>query len=218
MIDTYFEKIIHPDDPYLFHITHVTNLEKIIKSNALICRNEAPNFTDSSHLDVQKKRMEIDKIPSGFSKSLHDYVPFYFAPLSPMLCAIHNGRVPNKIQEDMIYFVSRVSRVVQNRIPYIFSDGHPITIGLSDFYQDLKDLSELDWELMKAKYWADTEEDGDRKRRRQAEFLLVNSCPLSIISSICVKDQTKLEYVKEAFMNSTNSHTPQFRITEGWYY
>lgn len=219
MVDNYFHKIILPSDPYLFHITHISNLESITQNNGLLCRNKAPTFADSSHLDVQEKRLVIDKIPFGFSQSLHDYVPFYFAPLSPMLSAIHNRKVPNRVQEDMIYLVNKVSRVVQNNLQFIFSDGHPITKGLSDFFQDVKDLSEIDWELMKAKYWPDTPEDGDRKRRRQAEFLLVNSCPFALISSICVKDQTKLEYAQAILSGAAkNSHKPQVRITKEWYY
>lgn len=219
MVDNYFQKIILPSDPYLFHITHISNLEGIIQNKGLLSRNRAKNFIDSSHLDVQEKRLVIDKIPTGFSQSLHDYVPFYFAPLSPMLCAIHNHKVPNRVQEEMIYLVSKVSKVEQNNLPFIFSDGHPITKGLSDFFQDINSLTEIDWELMKAKYWKDTEEDGDRKRRRQAEFLLVNSCPFEIISSICVKDQTKLEYIEEIFTKTApNSYKPQIRITNEWYY
>lgn len=216
-MDNYFEPIIKPSDPYLFHITHIDNLASLI-NYGLICRNKGIDFIDSSHLDVQNKRQNISKIPSGFSHSLHDYVPFSFAPLSPMLSAIHNNKVPNRVQTDMIYLVTKVSIVVDNKLSFIFTDGHPITTGLSDFFQDISDLPEVDWDIMKAKYWADTQEDQDRKRRRQAEFLIADSCPFSIISSICVNDQTKLECVKAVLASNPNSHTPKVIVKCNWYY
>jgi hypothetical protein len=44
--------------------------------------------------------------------------------------------------------------------------------GLTDFYDDLNDLKEVDWNVMTLRIWKDTNDDPDRKRRRQAEFLV----------------------------------------------
>ena len=52
---------------------------------------------------------------------------------------------------------------------FVFTDGHAI-MQLSKFYDDLGYLTEIDWDIMEEKYWRDTIEDPDRKRRRQAEF------------------------------------------------
>lgn len=35
----------------------------------------------------------------------------------------------------------------------------------------LADLERLDWNAIRSRHWADTPEDPDRKRRKQAEFL-----------------------------------------------
>ncbi|MGF1494886.1 MAG: DarT ssDNA thymidine ADP-ribosyltransferase family protein [Microcoleaceae cyanobacterium] len=51
-------------------------------------------------------------------------------------------------------------------------------ISYSRFFDDFSLLNQvIDWEIMQERYWADTEEDGDRKRRRRAEFLIYKSCP-----------------------------------------
>ena len=44
--------------------------------------------------------------------SVHDYVPFYFAPRSPMLSAIHNGQVAGcgLRQQDIVHLETTVGR------------------------------------------------------------------------------------------------------------
>jgi hypothetical protein len=39
-------------------------------------------------------------------------------------------------------------------------------MAFSDFYDDLNDLETIDWDIMAAKYWRNTFDDPDRKRRR----------------------------------------------------
>ena len=44
--------------------------------------------------------------------------------------------------------------------------------GYTDFFDRLDDLDKVDWKIMKSKYWNDTDEGLDRKRRHQAEYLV----------------------------------------------
>ena len=61
----------------------------------------APNFTPNDELsyrtihnaEIQQKR-QIKQIPYGFGGVVHDYVPFYFGYLSPMMLNLKTGRVP----------------------------------------------------------------------------------------------------------------------------
>lgn len=43
-------------------------------------------------------------------------------------------------------------------------------------------------EIMNARYWRDTDEDPDRSRRRQAEFLVHQYFPWSLITEVGVMD------------------------------
>jgi hypothetical protein len=51
---------------------------------------------------------------------LHDYVPFYFAPRSPMLYALLQGRVGgfNGSQEDIVYLVTRTDKIIDSGSKY----------------------------------------------------------------------------------------------------
>jgi len=49
---------------------------------------------------------------------------------------------------------------------------------MSQFFNDEDSLEEVDWNAVKLKRWTDTEDDPDRKRRKQAEFLVFNELPL----------------------------------------
>jgi len=60
---------------------------------------------------------------------------------------------------------------------------------LSEFYYDLGYLSEIDWEIMEEKYWSDTQEDPDRNRRRQAEFLSFNKFSWNLVEKIALPGQ-----------------------------
>jgi hypothetical protein len=74
-------------------------------------------------------------------------------------------------QQDIIHLVSNVQAVVEAGFSFVFTDGHGIMV-LTDFFEEIGDLDHIDWDLMSSRYWYDTAEDPDRKRRRQAEFLI----------------------------------------------
>ena len=55
--------------------------------------------------------------------------------------------------------------------------------GYTDFFDRLDDLDKVDWKIMKSKYWNDTDEDPDRKRRRRAEYLVHQLFPWHCLTS-----------------------------------
>ena len=77
---------------HLFHITDVKNLPSISQSGFLFCKKTLSQRllepVDISHTNIQNERSS-ERIPCAMEGTLHDYVPFHFAPRSPMLCAIH---------------------------------------------------------------------------------------------------------------------------------
>lgn len=74
----------------------------------------------------------------------------------------------------------------------------------------------MDWNTVYANYWADTNEDMDRQRRKQAEFLVYQSCPWDIVSSIGVlSDSVKIKV--EKILNQYAMITP-VQIQRQWYY
>src|SRR5579885_2830987 len=95
----------------IYHITHLDNLPKVIAANCLCCCaiQDRRGMTHKSiaHNSIQDKRART-LVPCGPGGTLHDYVPFYFAPRSPMLYTIHRGNVPGYEdgQEPLVHLVT----------------------------------------------------------------------------------------------------------------
>ncbi|MBL0138276.1 MAG: DUF4433 domain-containing protein [Bacteroidetes bacterium] len=129
---------------------------------------------------------------------LGDYVPFYFGPLSPMLLNIVTGYrgITRRPQEAIVYIVCRVNTLIQNVGAWCFTDGHAKN-AITEFYNDIANLGEVDWEMVAERQWRNTEDDFDRMRRKQAEFLVRNHVPVNCISCIVVLNVQRKIFVEE---------------------
>lgn len=202
---------------WIYHITDFSNLASIVGDGGVHClgtlRKKGTKYVSMAHASIQERRAR-QRVPCGKCGVLHDYVPFYFAPRSPMLYAIHKGRVdgyPNG-QKDVVYLIGSVESVSESGLPFVFTD-HAI-IDISRFFVDLENLGCLDWDIMEARYWRDTVEDMDRCRRRQAEFLVHSFFPWSLVLGIVVMRSSQVAAVEELI----GSDAKTVKATPGWYY
>lgn len=114
-----------------------------------------------------------------------DYVPFYFAPRSPMLFRLQKEGIAAK---DLVYLVSSTTAIIDAGHGVVVSDGNAAH-SLTSFHP-VEMLDEVvDWLLMDAKMWTNTDEDPDRRRRRQAEFLVHSQVSLNLVSALAVCDE-----------------------------
>ena len=190
----------------LYHITNYKNFKNILRDGKILCKNKidiaGTNYINIAYEGIQdrRSRKEVPLPPFG---NLHDYVPFYFAPRSPMLYAIHKGNVDGYIegQESIIYLIVNMLNILATGCRFVYTDGHPIVM-ISDFYNDIDQINTvIDWDLMKSKYWSDIEEDNDRKRRRQAEFLIYQSVSIKLLDQIIVYNLTMKNKIKQLLSN-----------------
>ncbi|MBE9200263.1 MULTISPECIES: DUF4433 domain-containing protein [unclassified Nodularia (in: cyanobacteria)] len=207
----------------IYHITHMNNLNSILKSGGLMAnsrlKQETIKYLDIAHGHIQDRR-SMTRVPCGAGGTLHDYVPFYFAPRSPMLYANYRKSVDKYSggQTPILHLVSSAEAVDTGGLSFVGADGHA-AMAYTGFFDQLVYLyadNVIDWEIMEAKYWADTEEDGDRTRRRQAEFLVHQFFPWGLIQEIGVINSTIQTQVKEILQNF-NIQTP-IRVYSEWYY
>ena len=135
--------------------------------------------------------------------SLSDYIPFYFGPYSPMLLQIKTGNqgIIQRPQSEIVYIISSLDTIEQNNCRYIFYDGHARD-GMSTPYSDKTDLDKIDWSIVKEKQWADTEDDIDRKRKKQAELLVHNHVPITGIEHIVTHDDNMYKFVCAEIKNA----------------
>ena len=209
-----------PNPTPVFRIVHVDCLRTLLQRGALHAANHAPNdglpYRTIHNVDIQGQR-HIRNIPCGPRGTLHDYIPFYFGYLSPMLFQLKTGRVAgyNEGQEPLIYLRTTVQAVAHADLPFVFSNGHGIA-AFTGWFDDLNRLDELDWNMVYERYWRDEVNDMDRQRRKQAEFLIYQICPWALVQEIGVLNsamKTRVEGVLNEF-----GGTPVVNVRADWYY
>jgi hypothetical protein len=192
-----------PKSVRLFHITDYTNLPAICAAGALLAKNvvaaKGGEYKNIAYQGAQGKRAR-KVLPDPPGGGIHDYVPFYFAPRSPMLMAIHRGRVNGCTnQEPVIHLETTVSAAIDGGRPYVFFDRNA-TLDYSESFTRLGDLDKVAWSLLKesphldgfCKYFNSSTvkpEYGDRLERRMAEFLVQERVPLQAIVRIGVVNE-----------------------------
>lgn len=166
------------------------------------------------HTHIKARRLNRN-VPVGPRGTVGDYVPFYFAPRSPMLFAISRGSVEGYTagQQPVIYLCSSTEAVDAAKLRWVFTEGHA-DMGYTDFFDDFKNLGKIDWKLMTAKYWNAIPEDPDRSRRRQAEFLVHQFFPWNLVKNIVVYDAANAKVVGDIL----KGQPPTVEIKRGWYY
>ena len=80
----------------ILRFTHVDNLDTIIRRKGIHALNHVPDdgltYRFCHRAEVHGARADVS-IPVGPGGTIHDYVPFYFGYLSPMMLNLKTGRV-----------------------------------------------------------------------------------------------------------------------------
>jgi len=209
-----------PNPAPIYHITSIENLHGILEAGELrakgVLDQEDAGYANIAHQTIQDRRAHTS-VPCGPGGWLHDYVPFYFGPRAPMLYTISRGNVVGFAggQQSIVHLASTVQSVQAAGLEYVFTDGHGI-MAITEFHDDPAQLDEVDWPLMNSRYWSDTNDDLDRKRRRQAEFLVHQRFPVRLIQGIGVINQHR-KTETEALLAEFGLAIP-VAAKSGWYY
>lgn len=199
-----------PNPVRLFHITAIANLPQICAAGTLVSKKLGADvgidYQNIAHKGAQGARA-IRALPDPPGGVVHDYVPFYFAPRSPMLRAIEGGKVADCQwrQADIIHFETTVTRVTAGGKPFVFFDRNA-TLPYSQPYTDLARLDAVAWDLLTeypqldgfCKYWHDrpaVARHADRMERRQAEFLVKDAVDLTQLTRLGVVDEQRAAQV-----------------------
>ena len=209
-----------PVPTLIYRIFDICNLPGILEEGTIYCWNRlvetGRSCTSIAHDSIMDRRRETI-IPCGPGGNLLDYVAFYFAPRSPMLYSIKMGNVAGYEggQEKIIYIVLTAQKIKEAGIRFVFTDGHGI-MALTEFSDDLADLGMIDWGLMRARWWYDTDEDPDRLRRRQAEFLVFKEVSWGLVDTVVVMSEAMKGEV-ESYLHDFGKSTP-VQVKRDWYY
>jgi hypothetical protein len=211
-----------PNPTPIFRIVHIDCLRTLLRRGGLHAANYTPQdglfYRTVHNAEIQGKR-HIRRIPCGPGGTLHDYVPFYFGYLSPMLLQLKTKRVAgyDEGQEPLVYLASTVQAVAGAGVGFVFSNGHGIA-AFTDWFDDLARLNEVDWNMVYQRYWRDEVNDMDRQRRKQAEFLIYQSCPWRLIQEIGALNAPAKTRVEEILHDFHASQSTVVNVRAGWYY
>jgi hypothetical protein len=198
----------------VFHITPICNLAKIAKlrklySNARLQKKKI-EYGNIAYQGAQGKRATklVARPPGGV---IHDYVPFYFAPRSPMLFTINRGNVRGCLyrQPDIVHIVTTVEAITASGLSYVFYD-YNATLDIATCYSNVKDLDKINWPLFfesprmdgYCQFWNSRMDEAKyvlRQETRQAEFLVHVSVPLQLMTMVGAYDQAKADEVRAIF-------------------
>ncbi len=220
-----------PDPTPIFHISPIVTLASIAQAGGLLAKNKLQRLGIASaniaYESIQGRRA-MRNIPCGPGGTLHDYVPFYFAPHSPMLFTIDRGNVPgcDYRQADIAHLVSDAQLAHQLGRPFVFSDVHAV-FDYARIFDDLKYLDEIEWSIFfepplrdgYCPYWNNQHSNPKHVRRmeiRQAEFLVHDFLPLAAIREISVINSEAVSRVRATLAGT--GWNPDVRVRRGWYY
>ncbi|MEV0630979.1 type II toxin-antitoxin system toxin DNA ADP-ribosyl transferase DarT [Nonomuraea wenchangensis] len=204
-------------NPWLLHFTHADNIEGIIKTGLLADNQRPDTAVECAEPGIKQRRrlLPVTIEPAGV---VADYVPFYFAPRSPMLHRIHSGKVTGyrQGQEPLVYLVTRLETVITAGRAWVASDRNA-AVATARFTARAEDLpTHIDWEIMAAHYWFNTPEDGSRMQRRMAELLVHELVAWSSFSHVYTRDAAMAERVRQVITGQ--SHRPVVEPRERWYF
>jgi hypothetical protein len=210
-----------PPAHLIMHFTHIRNLPGIlgagcVQSDSMVLR-QSIGIIEAADPAIKERRRQVGirLVPFG---RVADYVPFYFAPRSPMLYKLARGSVPGYSdgQDPLVYLVGTVEAIAVAGLQYLFSDGN-CAARVTQMFGDLRYLDDaVDWDLMRAKMWNDTADDPDRMRRRMAEFLVHERCPVRCLEEIVVRTPA-MKRQTEAILAAHHVGLP-VRVRTGWYF
>ncbi len=208
-----------PSDIWLYHITHINNLATIVEAGGLWSdskmREHGATHEVIGYDHIKQRRLGLP-VPCHSGTMVGDYVPFYFCPRSAMLFVIHKKHADLTYQggqEYILHLVTRLSDVVawadRNGTAWAFSTSNA-GCPLATFYADLGELEKVNWEAVGAHYWSECRDE------KQAEFLVYQSFPFSLFSSIMTINGSIKQQVQSVLGSSNDALS--VNVKPEWYY
>lgn len=207
----------------VYHFTHVNHLPTVVEhgllsDSAAHDRSLLINEVGNLGIKEQRRRCLVPVRPGGV---VSDYVPFYFAPRSPMMFAIAHGNVPS-YQEGtarLIYLVTTLERLEAAGCQPVLTDRNA-ALSYAEYRvfdpEDPIDDGFIDWELMRATYWANTEAEPERRERRMAEALAHEGVPWNAIGAVRVQNEVVADEVRGVLQDAGSTIPVDVRAP--WYF
>ena len=209
--------MIDPDNPLLLHFTHINNLPGIVASGLIAPSRDPATAVECAHPGIKAPRRSL-VVPTPPGGVVADYVPFYFAPRSPMLFLIKCGGVPTyrDSQDQLVYVCARLASIKAAGLAWVATD-RGAAVATARYVSDAAALRDhIDWAVMRERRWTDTPEDGSRKQRRMAEFLTHDRVRWPAVVGLRVRSD-KVRDVVKGIIRDADRQVP-VAVVPDWYF
>lgn len=203
----------------VFRVTHIDNLPWIL-ANGLYCGSSDvrdPGFVQIGNPElIAKRTTKAVPIPPG--GTLHDYVPFYFTPFSPMLYNIKTGwnGITRRPMREIVILVSSLHALTAEGVGFVFTDRHAY-LSLAQFSSRLEDLADrIDWRILQARDFARDPNDLGKFERYQAEALAHKYVPLTALTGVVCCGTAEEARVRDLVQNAGGRMSVASRPT--WFF
>jgi len=165
-----------------------------------------------------KDMRRSQKVPIAPYGQVSDYVPFYFAPRSPMMFSISKGNVPTYSggTARLVYLVTSLERLTeQGHTPVLTDRNAALRYAAYRRFDAADEIDDgfIDWDVMKAKYWGDFD---DGRERRMAEALVHENVEWACILSVTAQSEIVAEEARA--MISAAKSTVRVKVVPQWYF
>jgi hypothetical protein len=180
-------ELLNPEKALIFRIVHRNNLEDVLTTGCQCGSDTAgQRYVEIGNPELTQRRTQRT-VPCAPGGTLSDYVPFYFAPYSPMLYKIKTGRgVPKRPVSESVILVSSLHKLNSMGIPFVFSDRHAY-LKTALFSNDLPHLNRIIWPALQERNFR--KDDRDRFEKYQAEALVYRHVPIAALMCVVCYDQ-----------------------------
>ncbi len=208
--------VLTPENALIFRITHRDNVPWILDHGLHCAASDVrdPAFITIGKPDlIQRRTQRAVSIPPG--GTLADYVPFYFAPVTPMLYNIRTGQgVMQRENEEIVFLVSSLPTLIERGVDFVFTDRHAV-LATAQPFRDLGELCRLPWKAFQARDFRKDQDDLEQFDRYQAEALAHRHVPLSALLGVaCYAQDVQARLDQEIAVRGLTVRT---LVRPGWY-
>ena len=182
-------------DKFAYHFTHFANLDSIIR-HGLLANNEKDRrrigHRNIASMSVQRRRSRMN-VTCGRGGTVHDYVPFYFCSVNPMLLSVLNAK--NVDQQFLLFLCVPIQILLQEGT--VFTDASANTTDPPNFYDDPADLDRLNWTAINSRKWSVGSDE--ERHQRMAELMIYKKVPIENITHIVTWNTVMQNNILELF-------------------
>ena len=190
--------------PYLYYFCPISHLSSILEKG-ILSRNEIKKRNllseDWSDTAVQAHRSKTKaQLSNGNVDFIHNMVCTFFNPYNTTIYKGQENIGPEYKSLSVVLVIDVKSLFSNNQnLAFAFADKNAAKRGETvNFYNNLDDLTKLDWEVLNGGYWEGNEfrgEDFDKWRdTKSAEFLILEKIsPSSFKGILTFNEETKIE-------------------------